>query len=290
MELDISELFARWKGKKIKQSEIKKLDRIFANRKKGKIYTGRQTWAHDQDEILKFRSLIRNGRPTAALYGNVLWDLTTLNRETVFSSVQETFLETVKFFIDHPEYNLIVKPHPGELIWDHESREKLTDLIKARFPEIPENILVLHPKSSITVYDLIPATNLSIVYTTTTGIESVILGTPTIALGKVHYRGKGFTYDPSSPAEFYEILTSILEDKVKHDLAGQREEAAKYYYLYFFAYFHDYGIIEFDLHEKTRLIPKSLRELLAIKDFNLVAEAMINRQLIPYFDEGLEEL
>src|SRR3989338_1889029 len=132
----------------------------------------------------------------AGLYSNVLWDLASFNREVVFDSLQSAYLETIRFFVKHPHYNLVIKPHPDELHPTHEAREKLTDLIRAEIPNLPENILVLYPTTSITAYDLAPRTNVSIVYTTTFGIESPILGIPAIVLGKVHYREKGFTYDP----------------------------------------------------------------------------------------------
>lgn len=288
MLLNIDPLFEKWKNREIKKSELLKLEPIFSKRKKGKIYHEKDTWKDDQNERNQFAKMLASNKPLAVLYGNVLWDLTALDREVVFPSIQESFRETVKFFINHPEYNLVVKPHPGELGGIHESKEKLEESIRSRFPELPSNIIILNPKSAITSYELIENSQVSIVYTTTVGMESVILGKPTIALGRSQYRKQGFTHDPETPGEFFDTLKRLLESPLP-DIAKEQALAKKYYYLYFFVYFHDFKIVEFDLVNKTQVIPKSLNDLLSNKDFNSLADAIVQKQDVPYFDSYLAQ-
>lgn len=287
MLLNVDELFEKWKGRKIKDSEISVLDKTLADRKKGKIYKGTMIWKKNEKEKTKFEQFISSGKPMAGLYSNVLWDLAALDREVVFDSVKETFLETIRFFAMHPQYNLVVKPHPDELHAVHTAREKLTDLIQTEFPSLPENILILYPKSSITAYDLIPKTRVSIVYTTTVGIESAMIGTPAIVLGDVYYRKKGFTYDPQTPEEFFSTLEKLLRSRDEKTLEIQQDLARKYYYLSFFVYYHDYDVIKFDMHGKISIKPKNLQELLKRKDFMKIVDAIMSKQPIPYFDEGI---
>ncbi len=288
MLLEIDELYGKWKDKKIKNSELSKIDNILARRKKGKIYKGTKIWEENEDERKKFESMLASGKPMAGLYSNVLWDLASFNRDVVFSSVDEFYRETVKFFIDHPEYNLVIKPHPDELHPTHEAREKLTEVIKAAYPNLPDNILVLRPKTSITAYDLIPKTNVSIVYTTTLGIESPIMGVPTVVLGKVHYRNKGFTYDPKNREEFFSTLENLLGSSDEKLQGKQKELARKYFYLSYFIYWHDYGVIDFDMEGKNLVVPKNLTQLLEKTDFMKVVDAIMQNKAVPYFDEGIE--
>ena len=288
MLLNADELFEKWKNKKIKDDKISVLDKMLAERKQGKIYKGTMIWKDDEKERNKFDAFVSSGKPMAGLYSNVLWDLAALDREVVFDSVNETFLETIRFFADHPQYNLVIKPHPDELHAVHTAREKLTDLITSAFPTLPENILILYPKSSITAYDLAPKTNVSIVYTTTVGIESAMIGTPTIVLGDVYYRGKGFTYDPQTPQEFFSTLEKLLSSRDEKTQVIHRELARKYYYLSFFVYYHDYDVIKFDMHGKITIKPKNLEELLKRKDFMKIVDSIMANEPIPYFDEGIE--
>lgn len=289
--LDMTPLFAKWKNRTIPESELKKIDKIFEIRGKNTIYDMPVETAKQDDEILRFRKIVTSGKPLAGLYTNVLWDIMTLNKDRVFSSIQESYIETVRFFASHPEYNLVIKPHPLDLFKGHESREQISKMIKKAFSELPENILLLRPNSPITSYDIIRKAQVSIVYTTTVGIESVILGTPTITVGLAPYSGQGFTIDPRTSEEYYELLRKLLDHHENSNKEYERSLAAKYYYLMNYVYWYDFQIIKYDFkphRNRATVIPNSLPELLKLQDFNRLAEAIIMQQEVPFFDSHLE--
>lgn len=291
-DIDISGLYDKWKNRHINETELDRVNVFFKERKKWIIYDKNMKTIKDKAEHDHFQKIVQSKKPLAVLYTNVLWDLASLNKDVVFSSVQEAHNETVRFFIEHPEYNLIVKPHPADLLQGHESKEQVDRQIRQKFPILPKNILILRPTSPISAYDLIDKSNVSIVHTTTVGIESAILGTPTVTVGRAHYRNKGFTFDPSSREEYFQLLNELLlsnPDKAK--MEKQKELAKKYYYLYNFVYFYDFKIMKHDFadHGKATVVPRSLPPLLRNFELNRVAEAMMAKQEIPFSDSYLEK-
>lgn len=179
-------------------------------------------------------------KPTAILFGNVVWDLAALDKEVVFNSIQQGYIETIQWFINNSEkYNLIIKSHPAETNKQIPvTKERLSNIIKANFVSLPANIKIIDSEDPITAYDLFPIVNLTIVWTTTAGLESVMSGTPTICLAKVHYGNKGFTHDPNSRDEYFKLLEELLPSK--H--VANSELALRYFYLYYFRFSRDYGI------------------------------------------------
>ena len=290
-DLDMRPQFEKWRRRSISEQELKKIDIFFKKRNKGDIYDIKMARENEDAEVAAYQKIIRSKHPMAVLYANVLWDVVSLDKERVFNSVQESYLETVKFFIAHPEYNLIVKPHPADEFKGHESREPVDRLIKQAFPILPSHVLVLRPKSPLSSYELIHRSDVTIVHTTTVGIESPIFGKPTITLGKAHYAGQGLTYDPRSPEEYFQILIGLLDKTISYDRERIREQARKYYYLLNFVFWHDFGIIKYNFkpRSKAMVIPNTLDELLALKDFNDLVEAMLNKKEVPFFDTHLEK-
>jgi hypothetical protein len=60
---------------------------------------------------------------------------------------------------------------------------------------------------------------------------------PVIAAGETHYRGRGFTFEPSSWEEYFGLLEKILSDLPGHRLNQEQVETAwNYAYCFFFEY------------------------------------------------------
>jgi hypothetical protein len=87
----------------------------------------------------------------------------------------------------------------------------------------------------INTYDILEIASLGLAYTTTVGLEMAMRGAPVIVAGNTHYRGRGFTYEPSSWDEYYDLLEKILSDLPGHRLNPEQVETAwNYAYRFFF--------------------------------------------------------
>lgn len=175
-----------------------------------------------------------DNRPVVLLATNVLGDSVTLGRQVFSQSMSEWIQQTVLYFAGRPDVQLVVRVHPGEQLTYGPS---MVDVIQEVLPEVPENIHVIGPREKVNSYDLVEIAAIGLAYTTTIGMEMALNGLPVIVAGQVHYRKRGFTYDPASWAEYFQMLGKILQDPTAHRLTrSQVERAWMYAYRFFFEF------------------------------------------------------
>lgn len=174
-----------------------------------------------------------DGRPLAFLPTNVLGDSLTLGRQ-IFSEMTNWLRRTIRHFSEHPDFQLVIRVHPGEQIgWG----PSVFDILTASFPNLPENVHLLPSNARVNSYDLVEAADLGLVYTTTMGLEMAMSGLPVIVTGNTHYRGKGFTLDPNSWDEFDELLAEALQNPERLKPTREKVQLAwRYAYRFFFEY------------------------------------------------------
>jgi len=171
-------------------------------------------------------------RPVALLATNVLGDSLTLGRNAFAASMAEWITKTVQYFADRGDIQLVVRVHPGERLMKGPS---MVGVIERALPELPAHIRVIGPNEKFNTYDCMEIAGLGLAYTTTVGMEMAMRGVPVILAGETHYRGRGFTFDPSSWDEYYALLDQLLSDLPAHSLNQEQVETAwNYAYRFFF--------------------------------------------------------
>ncbi len=179
-------------------------------------------------------SLKLNERPLALLATNVLGDSLTLGRQRITQTMAEMIVKTIGYFVHHPEVQLVVRVHPGELKTHGTS---MIDVINQAYPDLPENIHIIRPEDKTNTYDLMEIADFGLVYTTTVGMEMAMSGLPVIVTGKTHYAGKGFTLDPQTWQEYEQMLDQVSQNPSSARLTtDQVEKAWLYAYLFFFEF------------------------------------------------------
>jgi hypothetical protein len=147
-----------------------------------------------------------------ALFTNLTWDSAVIGKEIAFPSIQEWIDATIGYFGRRPDDELVIRIHPAEVrLAGKPTREPLAKYIAERYPSLPPNVQVIGPDDSISSYPLMEDSDVVCVFTSTTGLEAALLGTPVIVAGETHYRGNGFTQDVKSPEEYVDTLTRVLE-------------------------------------------------------------------------------
>ena len=112
------------------------------------------------------------------------------------------------------------------------TRDSLEEYIRRRYPALPPNASVVGADDLTSSYPLMEASDFGLVYTSTTGLELALSGTPVVVCGDVHYRHKGFTVDVSSPGEFVDALDRLLVDPCAD--RPDVERARRYAHFFFF--------------------------------------------------------
>lgn len=237
MRQDTDAVWQARKGHALSQEQLDQVQRLFASRQRASLWENfARRWQgvpSEGGEQVR-RSLGLDQRPIVLLATNVIGDSLTLGRQ-VFSDTMTEWLErTVLYFAEHPEVQLVVRIHPGELITKGPS---VADVVRRAFPTIPGNIHLVAADAKINTYDIVEVASLGLVYTTTVGMEMAMSAVPVIVVGNTHYRNKGFTLDPQSWRDYFEILANALAVTNACRLSqGQVEQAWNYAYCFFFEY------------------------------------------------------
>lgn len=148
-------------------------------------------------------------KPVAALFPNLTWDTSALDREVVFDSVQDWVLQTAGFFADRPEWQLVVRIHPAEQV---RSEEYIGEILMDRWPDLPDNIRIVESRDPLSSYRLLDATQLGLYYTGTLGLEMTMMGIQAVTPARPLYGGYGFTREASTPEEYFGMIRDAFED------------------------------------------------------------------------------
>lgn len=170
-------------------------------------------------------------KPIYTAFTNVLWDAASAQREIAFSNPVEWIIETIRWFNERPDKQLIVKIHPAEMIIG--TNMPFYDIILSQVSP-NSNVRIIQPQEKVNSWSIYNITTLGIVHTTTAGLEMPLAYKPCIVVSKTHYRGKGFTIDINSNKEYFEMLESF--DPKLVDYEYNKEMALRYAYLLFMRY------------------------------------------------------
>ena len=234
---ETNEMWSVLKETPLDKNQTEKIRSLYASRKGADLWENfSRRWQDNPTQGgLKVRQQLNlDSRPIILLAANVIGDSLTLGRQVFTNNMTEWLKRTILNFAERREVQLIIRIHPGER---YTRGPSVSDVINQVIADLPDHIHLIGANEPINTYDLIEITDLGLVYTTTVGMEMAMSGIPVIVIGKTHYRGKGFTYDPSSWEEYESFLNQIISDprifRLTHD---QVNNAWNYAYKFFFEY------------------------------------------------------
>mgnify|MGYP006410535095 FL=1 len=296
MNLDFSKSWENYSKNPLTNDEKNRVEKWLVDRMNGEemvIDTASLTSYKNEEFDL---TQIDTNKPTALLSANVVWDLAALNKEVFTKSMADWIIETINWFKQHPEYQLIVKSHPAEYFPGiPETKETVISMIQKEFSEIPKNIFVLSAKVSSTVYDLLSLSSVGLVFTSSVGMEMAARGFPVISAGKSHYSGYGFIYNPSSQSEYFRILENCLSDKRDIERLKNKDLAMKFIKFNFFHYFTKTGFMEFSFgKEKNGRLHMNIERLVQLekghsKNFDYIVDCIENGEAVLSENKWMEE-
>lgn len=234
-----------WEARKhqtLSESQWKQVRTLFASRQSADLwenFSRRWQGLPSQGGTEVRTDLGLDSRPIVLLAANVIGDSLTLGRQVFSQSMTEWIKRTVEYFIARDDVQLVVRIHPGERYTQGPSvaevvRRALSDLQDA---SSPTHIHLVAANAQVNTYDLVEIADLGLVYTTTVGMEMAMSGVPSIVIGQTHYRGKGFTIDPTSWKSYFRLLDQTLSAPAEYRLTQEQVERAwSYAYRFFFEY------------------------------------------------------
>lgn len=186
---------------------------------------------HDVSAIEREVGIDFSARPTIGLLTNVMWDAQLHYPANAFPTMRDWVVETVGWFADHPELQLLIRVHPAEITGWLPSAQQIEAEIRREFPDLPENVFVVGPDSQVSTYAAMLQCDSVIIFGTKTGVELTSLGVPVIVAGEAWIRGKGVTRDVTTRESYAGILDTL---PVGERMSGDQTRRARQYAFHFF--------------------------------------------------------
>jgi hypothetical protein len=193
-------------------------------------------WFHEQPEFdltaIAQEIGVDFGRPCIGLLTNVMWDAQLHYPANAFPSMLEWIVQTIRYFEQRPDLQLLIRVHPAEIRGTLRSRQPIMAEIRRRFPVLPANVFIIPPESQVSTYAAMLQCNAILIYGTKMGVELTSMGIPTIVAGEAWIRNKGLTLDAASAEEYLAYLEQLPLTQALS--ADQIQQARKYAYHFFF--------------------------------------------------------
>lgn len=175
---------------------------------------------------------IKPGIPVIGLLTNVVWDAQVYYPGNAFPNMLDWLMQTVKYFAGRKDLQLLIRVHPAELKCWQKSRQFAEDEIRKVFPELPENVFIIPPQSTINTYKAMMACDSVLIYATTAGLELACMGIPTVISGEAWMRGKAIGADITSQEQYFETLNTLpLGKRMNSEQVSKAKKYAYHFYL-----------------------------------------------------------
>ncbi len=225
----------RWKlgcDEPLTPTQEEALDRYLADRRRG-LRSFVQIWPSPQSDP-EGRPEVPGARRRAVVFTNLTWDSAAIGLEGAYADVRDWLVAVVADLASHPEYDVVVRLHPSEVVlptW--RTREPMRAVLDRAFPELPAHVRIVDPSDPVSSYGFIDTADVGFAYTSTAGLELALAGVPVVLGGRPHYAGKGFTLDPRDTDEHRAVVAAVLADPAAH--APGVETARRYAHQFFFS-------------------------------------------------------
>jgi len=216
MEWDVSRAWEKIKDRPLTPPQEKKIREYLGTRVK---HTGDALRYNFGDVETRAQFLERFKldplAPTFVLFTNVLWDASSAQREIAFPNAVDWVMETIQWFLTHPDRQLVVKIHPAEVVIG--TNQPFAEEIRRVFPQLPDNIRIIEPTEKINSWTMAAVATVALVHTSTPGMELPLEGVPCVVVSRTHYRGKGFTIDITSKDEYFRLLAEWKDSPIPRE-------------------------------------------------------------------------
>jgi len=185
-----------------------------------------------RDAVLAATGL-QDGERLVSVFTNVVWDARVYAPDRLFRGPVEWMIETIRHVLDTPGVRYVVRVHPAEVKLPKViTQERMDEHVRAIFPKLPDNVVIISPEDHLSSYSLAAASDLAVVYSTQMGLETLAMGVPTVVAGDPFYSRKGLGIEPQDLSAYYQLLTHPTD--IPPMTPDEVELARRYAYYYFF--------------------------------------------------------
>ena len=136
---------------------------------------------------------------------NISWDSAALGIDRVFGDEVEWLKETLDFLMKKTTMSVMIREHPAQAIYNEFVYKDYTKEISI-INEYKDRIFFANADSEVNTYQYLNKCRLVLPYSSTIGIESVLLGKNVILHTDVYYAKLGVAYQATTKKEYFDKI------------------------------------------------------------------------------------
>lgn len=207
---------------------------------------------------------------------NISWDAAALKRDRIFATYTEWLEKTLHYIMENTTASVLVREHPAQNVFSQFAFDDLEEKLPI-LNEYKDRIKLVKAKDKINTYQYLEACNLVLPYTSTIGLEAVMLEKNIIIHSKVYYEFLDVGYRAVDEKDYFNAISYYLEHP--EEKAYTNVENA------FFAYYcqmnrvmpSKYNIIG------TEWLDMSLQDLATAPNVNKIVDAVVEGNSTVYW-------
>jgi hypothetical protein len=222
-------------GFELEEAENRELDDYLSRRLKGEFtMAGVRFWPEMKGLGEAFLKKASRHRQIVPIFTNVPYDTSQVHAHKSFKDMFDWLDMTMDIAREAPDTLFVVRAHPDESRPGKASREPVGEWLKERGWLELKNVEFIGPDEYLSSYDLISRSKFTLVYNSSIGLESLMLGIPVISGGLPPYLSSGAVFNPPTPQAYQQKVNEFL---AATEIPGgeRRKRLARryYYYLHF---------------------------------------------------------
>src|SRR5262249_20718526 len=141
------------------------------------------------------------GERFALVCPNIPYDAGYESLLTIFPSMSEWLIQTVKYLASRTDIRIVVRAHPGEE--NPAFGDEKIHVILGRTNIDPRRYILLHGLHELNTYTLMGECDFGVVFSSTTGVEMAMHGKPVLTGARIYYSNRGFTVDATDRDDYF---------------------------------------------------------------------------------------
>ena len=141
---------------------------------------------------------------------NIFWDAAALYRDRIFYNYINWLSETLEFIIENTDASVLIREHPAQNVFIYENYINLKEEISI-ITEYKDRIFYAVASEKLNIYQYIEQCKLVLPFTSTVGIEAVIMGKNVITHTDVYYNDIDIVYKAHDKNEYFNKIIYYLE-------------------------------------------------------------------------------
>jgi hypothetical protein len=215
--------------------ENARLDELMQNRYQGKFsMAGIRFFPQMKGLDEAFRQKAAGFKQIVPIFTNVIFDTTQQHSNAFFPDMftwLDRVLEVVK---NHPETLFVVRAHPDETRAGKVSRESVAMWVERTGASSLSNFIFIGPDEYISSYELIRKAKFTMIYNSTIGLESSIMGVPVLCAGSARFTDFGTVFFPASADSYFQQLENYLSAANVKIPKEHIQNARRFFYFHYF--------------------------------------------------------